>query len=79
MGKVLQDVDVLGSFSSADDFVAPFDARVVCNCKSLRRSVLGFARRQEDDKSAPKTRTDDSDHRTRPKQEQVAAGVKRNA
>ena len=26
---------------------------MVCNCKSLRRSVLGFARRQEDNKSAP--------------------------
>ena len=29
MGEVLPDVDVLGSFTSADNAVAPFDARSV--------------------------------------------------
>ncbi len=29
MGKVLLDINVLGSFTSADDVVAPFDARSI--------------------------------------------------
>jgi hypothetical protein len=51
---------------------------LVFNCKSLLLSVLGFARREEDDNSAPKTRTDDSDHRIRPMQETVTVRLNLN-
>ena len=37
-----------------------------------------FAWRQEDDKSAPKTRTDNSDHRIRPRQETVTVCLNLN-